>query len=59
MTQYQNSAMSITQLVNSSDNDEIVTSNDIVDPDVKLAAEALGDMARLSTMKGIMSNHGN
>lgn len=55
MTQYQNSAMSITQLVNSSDIDEnnrVVTSNDIVDPDVKLAAEALGDMARLSTMKG-------
>jgi hypothetical protein len=54
MTQYHhNSPMSITQLVNSSDEDENTTViNDIEDPDVKIAAEALGDMARLSTIKG-------
>ena len=42
----QNSAMSITQLVNASSSDNI----DIEDPDVKIAAEALGDMARLGRM---------
>ena len=38
--------MSITQLVNNEQENRI----DIEDPDVKLAAEALGDMARLSTI---------
>ncbi|KAI8080939.1 transcription factor Opi1-domain-containing protein, partial [Thamnidium elegans] len=51
MTQYQNSPMSITQLMNSSQDDTIITTNDIQDPDVKIAAEVLGDMARLSTVK--------
>lgn len=45
--------MSITQLINSSnDKDDIITTNDIQDPDVKIAAEVLGDMARLSSVKG-------
>lgn len=53
MAQYQNSPMSITQLINSSHEDDcIITPNDIQDPDVKIAAEALGEMARLSTVKG-------
>lgn len=42
----QQSPMSITQLVHS---DEII--NDIEDPDVQMAAQVLGDMARLSTVK--------
>lgn len=47
------SPMSITQLINSSnDKDDIITTNDIQDPDVKIAAEVLGDMARLSSVKG-------
>lgn len=48
--------MSITQLVNSSEEDDHnrTVINDIEDPDVKIAAEALGDMARLSTVKGIL-----
>lgn len=51
MTQ-QSSPMSITQLVHSSEQDNvIVTTNDIEDPDVKIAAEVLGDMARLSNIK--------
>lgn len=40
--------------MNSSQDDTIITTNDIQDPDVKIAAEALGDMARLSTVKGII-----
>lgn len=46
------SPMSITQLINSSVNEDIVTTNDIQDPDLKIAAEVLGDMARLSSVKG-------
>lgn len=44
MTHNTSSPMSITQLVHSD-------INDIEDPDVKIAAEVLGDMARLSSMK--------
>ncbi|KAI8354593.1 transcription factor Opi1-domain-containing protein [Choanephora cucurbitarum] len=45
MTHHQNSPMSITQLVHSSAEEEDII---IEDPDVKIAAEVLGDMARLS-----------
>jgi hypothetical protein len=48
-TMTQHSPMSITQLVHSSEN--VITTNDIQDPDVKIAAEVLGDMARLSNIK--------
>ncbi|CAO0795410.1 unnamed protein product [Mucor circinelloides] len=44
MTHNTSSPMSITQLVHSD-------INDIEDPDVKIAAEVLGDMARLSSIK--------
>jgi tRNA(Ser,Leu) C12 N-acetylase TAN1 len=54
MTQ-QSSPMSITQLVHSEE--QILT--DIDDPDVKIAAEVLGDMARLSNInkKGKLIQH--
>ncbi|KAI8374816.1 transcription factor Opi1-domain-containing protein [Blakeslea trispora] len=52
MTHHQNSPMSITQLVHSSEEDIVIE-----DPDVKIAAEVLGDMARLSneTRKSVIT----
>ncbi|KAG2205269.1 hypothetical protein INT47_009534 [Mucor saturninus] len=49
MTLNHSSPMSITQLINN-EKEEIITPNDIQDPDVKIAAEVLGDMARLSSV---------